>query len=372
MRPPTICRARRTPATPPPPLMAHSCLVFCFVLFCGSLTVTTNVSILAKVDCYHQRIRSENVVSRIGRMHAISASVFKSQRPKRSVNSPSSSCLLSHTTKVSIRRDGPMQPAIDSSTPLDVEFDCDDLTYTIDYDKERGVVPDQTAVGDVNNAKHTGFEKILQEDEDGILPLDSSVIAKKPQHTGFEKILQEDEDGAFLLDSSAIAKKRSFLPLPAVLAAVLFGVLMFFLTTTHRDSSAPSALTLSQASLMDLPRDLPVMPPSPPAPPPLPPFPPPLLCLGEIHLSIRLKTIVEYNVENVGTWGGTCTCPDGNSYQVGDNRDACHTLACAGGTISDCTKHKDKVCPHRGWSHETLGESRGVGCIGRLWCGVVM
>eukprot|EP00662_Eupelagonemidae_sp_cell21_P057001 gene57001-biopygen118455 len=33
-------------------------------------------------------------------------------------------------------------------------------------------------------------------------------------------------------------------------------------------------------------------------------------------------------------WGGYCNCPDGNQYAVGDNYDACGSLACAGCTQS--------------------------------------
>lgn len=39
----------------------------------------------------------------------------------------------------------------------------------------------------------------------------------------------------------------------------------------------------------------------------------------------------------VGTWGGTCACPDGQIYQVGDNGDACGSLACVGGLAGICT-----------------------------------
>merc|ERR1712187_257161 len=31
-----------------------------------------------------------------------------------------------------------------------------------------------------------------------------------------------------------------------------------------------------------------------------------------------------------------CTCPDGQTYQVGDNRDGCASLACEGGTAGKC------------------------------------
>ena len=39
-----------------------------------------------------------------------------------------------------------------------------------------------------------------------------------------------------------------------------------------------------------------------------------------------------------GGWGGFCTCPDGQVYGVGDNNDACRTLACYGGRSSTCFK----------------------------------
>jgi len=49
---------------------------------------------------------------------------------------------------------------------------------------------------------------------------------------------------------------------------------------------------------------------------------------------------------NAGTggWGGSCTCPDGSVYQVGDNGDACGSLACGGGTSGQCNRH------HGEWS----------------------
>ena len=63
-------------------------------------------------------------------------------------------------------------------------------------------------------------------------------------------------------------------------------------------------------------------PPSPPLPPSLPPLPPANLVL---HLA-----------GGVGEWGGTCTCPDGRVYSVGDNLDLCASLACAGGESGAC------------------------------------
>jgi len=51
---------------------------------------------------------------------------------------------------------------------------------------------------------------------------------------------------------------------------------------------------------------------------------------------IDVYNIVEHNAPNVGSWGGSCTCPDGTIYQVGDNMDACRSLACVGGVSGKC------------------------------------
>eukprot|EP00967_Tisochrysis_lutea_P111178 scaffold174593_cov24-Tisochrysis_lutea.AAC.1 len=64
----------------------------------------------------------------------------------------------------------------------------------------------------------------------------------------------------------------------------------------------------------------------PPSAPPLPPQYPP----GVINL-------VEFNV--AGQWGGLCTCPNGESYRVGDNVDACASLACIGGISGPCSQN---------------------------------
>jgi len=41
--------------------------------------------------------------------------------------------------------------------------------------------------------------------------------------------------------------------------------------------------------------------------------------------------------EGVGTWGGVCTCPDGQRYEVGDNLDNCASLACEFGAPGPCS-----------------------------------
>eukprot|EP00966_Prymnesium_polylepis_P085282 1974417-Prymnesium_polylepis.1 len=48
--------------------------------------------------------------------------------------------------------------------------------------------------------------------------------------------------------------------------------------------------------------------------------------------------LVEENQVDVGVWGGTCTCPNGETYQVGDSLDYCGTLACIGGVSGVCNK----------------------------------
>ena len=41
--------------------------------------------------------------------------------------------------------------------------------------------------------------------------------------------------------------------------------------------------------------------------------------------------------DNAGGWGGFCTCPNGNIYEVGDNNDSCGSIACEGGSSSSCS-----------------------------------
>jgi len=52
-------------------------------------------------------------------------------------------------------------------------------------------------------------------------------------------------------------------------------------------------------------------------------------------------------VGGVGAWGGWCTCPDGQRYNVGDLFDGCangpQSLACFGGTPGECVKVVDET-----------------------------
>ena len=61
----------------------------------------------------------------------------------------------------------------------------------------------------------------------------------------------------------------------------------------------------------------------------------------------------------MGTWGGTCRCPDGNTYEVGDNNNACKSLACINGKMVNCNKESGE------WSR------RKVTCKGILLLSVI-
>ena len=63
---------------------------------------------------------------------------------------------------------------------------------------------------------------------------------------------------------------------------------------------------------------------------------------------------MEENVGTVGGYGGSCTCPNGEVYQVGDHNDNCATLACVNGISGECQKEKGI------WSH------RKVTCKGKI------
>merc|ERR1719199_2431233 len=47
------------------------------------------------------------------------------------------------------------------------------------------------------------------------------------------------------------------------------------------------------------------------------------------------------NAPGVGGWGGECTCPDGQVYQVGDENNACGSIACVGGVPGKCNRFRN-------------------------------
>ena len=60
------------------------------------------------------------------------------------------------------------------------------------------------------------------------------------------------------------------------------------------------------------------------------------------------NVVTEGDTEAVGTWGGTCTCPDGQMYLVGDRKDKCGSLACIGGVSGLCNHYASS------WAHRSV------------------
>ena len=58
-----------------------------------------------------------------------------------------------------------------------------------------------------------------------------------------------------------------------------------------------------------------------------------------LKYNIKGGNLLEHNIQDVGGWSGTCTCPNGQQYKVGDNHNGCRSLACIGGVSSGCSKH---------------------------------
>jgi len=92
-------------------------------------------------------------------------------------------------------------------------------------------------------------------------------------------------------------------------------------------------------------------PPSPPPPPPAPcpPSPEPPPPPPPSPRTPPLVDLVEENAPGVGVWGGTCLCPSGQEYLVGDNGDFCGSIACVGGVPSACEKSAKG-----GWSNRRV------------------
>ena len=56
------------------------------------------------------------------------------------------------------------------------------------------------------------------------------------------------------------------------------------------------------------------------------------------YISDTNGNMVQENAPGVGGHGGTCRCPDGKYFDVGDNNDGCKTLACVNGEKVDCKR----------------------------------
>ena len=62
------------------------------------------------------------------------------------------------------------------------------------------------------------------------------------------------------------------------------------------------------------------------------------LVLSWSYISGNNDNRVQENADGVGGFGGTCRCPDGKTYEVGDNGDACKSLACVNGEMLNCNR----------------------------------
>ena len=64
------------------------------------------------------------------------------------------------------------------------------------------------------------------------------------------------------------------------------------------------------------------------------------------NVSARMNVRVRWQ-RDVGAWGGTCTCPDGEVYHVGEIAGSvCTQLACHGGVSGECSRTDN---PREGW-----------------------
>ena len=70
------------------------------------------------------------------------------------------------------------------------------------------------------------------------------------------------------------------------------------------------------------------------------------LTIAPLLLWLALGVIgnrVENGSPQAGAWGGTCTCPNGQVYWVGDGYDLCETLACIDGVPGECRENWDGI-----------------------------
>jgi len=66
--------------------------------------------------------------------------------------------------------------------------------------------------------------------------------------------------------------------------------------------------------------------------------------------------VYEQNSKKTGGWGGSCKCPSGKTYWVGDNWNSCKSIGCVGGIPGKCKKRV-----HRKWLHKhvTCAQKKG-------------
>ena len=70
-----------------------------------------------------------------------------------------------------------------------------------------------------------------------------------------------------------------------------------------------------------------------------------VICAPEVYRPHNKNIIIE-NDPTAGVWGGECTCPDGQTYLVGDENNQCATMACENGRMGPCN-HYVSLWQHR-------------------------
>merc|ERR1712070_362264 len=82
--------------------------------------------------------------------------------------------------------------------------------------------------------------------------------------------------------------------------------------------------------------------------------------VNKVHHNFS-PNVFKKHVGGVGGWGGKCTCPNGQTYWVGDKNNYCGSLACNGGKMGKCNRYSKKkwsgnmvTCGHKlpGASHK--------------------
>merc|ERR1711998_388287 len=77
-------------------------------------------------------------------------------------------------------------------------------------------------------------------------------------------------------------------------------------------------------------------------------------------VSMTPPTVSYVKNANKGGWGGSCTCPDGSVYQVGDNMTSCGSLACFGGKSGTCHRKNGPWSKAKVTCGVTLGSIESV------------
>ena len=83
-----------------------------------------------------------------------------------------------------------------------------------------------------------------------------------------------------------------------------------------------------------------------------------LFSYPSVHDIFLIENIEQEKAPGVGGHGGSCQCPDGNVYQVGDNNNNCGSLACTNGhyRTDDC-KNRNGL-----WSNRSVTCALGNCC----------